>query len=236
MKSAALMAVLGLVAATALAQAPTSGQSSGTKMIYSCMDERGRRLTADRPIAECIAREQRVLNADGSLREIRPPTLTLQERADQEARERHAAQARAAKAEAEQRDRNLLIRYPDEATHQRARESALATVLKAQAQSQQRLVNLDRERASLLAEVAAQPGKLAPPRVKTLLDANEAARSAQLDASTTQTAEIQRIQRWFDAELQLLRRLWAGAPTASPSSGAAEARSAQPVTTESRRP
>jgi hypothetical protein len=35
--------------------------------IYTCIDDKGRRLTSDRPIAECNAREQQILNRDGSV-------------------------------------------------------------------------------------------------------------------------------------------------------------------------
>ena len=56
-------------AAAAWSQAPAQPGSA----IYSCIDDKGRRITADRPIAACIDREQQVLNRDGSLRTILPP-------------------------------------------------------------------------------------------------------------------------------------------------------------------
>src|SRR5438445_11897262 len=64
--------------------------------IYSCIDANGKRLTSDRPIAECSTREQRILNPDGSVRRIVPPTMTAEERADAETRDREAAAARVA--------------------------------------------------------------------------------------------------------------------------------------------
>ncbi|MFO0444535.1 MAG: DUF4124 domain-containing protein, partial [Betaproteobacteria bacterium] len=75
--------------------------------IYTCVDANGRRLTADRPIAECRHKEQQILNRDGSVRGILPPTLTAEERAEKDARDRAAADARAAAADAARRDRNL---------------------------------------------------------------------------------------------------------------------------------
>ena len=53
----------------------------GSGVIYTCTDDKGRRITSDRPIADCVAKEQRVLNKDGSLRAIYPPSLTADERA-----------------------------------------------------------------------------------------------------------------------------------------------------------
>ena len=44
------------------------------------------------------------------------------------ARTRQEAEARAAQADAARRDRNLLQRYKTEATHQKARETALEPV------------------------------------------------------------------------------------------------------------
>ena len=69
-----LLATLG--ADWARAQAP--GTSGG---IYTCVDRNGRRLTADRPIAECLDREQRELGPSGIVRRQIGPSLTEQERA-----------------------------------------------------------------------------------------------------------------------------------------------------------
>jgi hypothetical protein len=189
--------------------------ASGGKAIYTCVDERGRRLTADRPIPDCNAREQRVLNSDGSLRDIRPPTMTPQERDAQEARERKAAQARAAQADAERRDRNLLQRYPDEAAHDRARQAALETVMGAQAISKNRLAELERERTALMADAARPSGAAPSPAWQRRFDANEAARLAQVEAAKAQDAEAARIHRRFDQELQRLQALWRGTPLGS---------------------
>ena len=60
----------------ALAQPqPSASASPG---IYTCTTADGRRLTSDRPIPACNAQEQRVLNSDGSLQRIHPPSLTAE--------------------------------------------------------------------------------------------------------------------------------------------------------------
>jgi hypothetical protein len=104
------------------------GAAESAAAIYTCTDDLGRKITADRPIASCTGKEQRVLNKDGSLRAVIPPMLTAEERAEKEARERKLAEARAAQADAVRRDRNLLQRYPNEPPHRKAREAALDTV------------------------------------------------------------------------------------------------------------
>jgi hypothetical protein len=55
--------------------------------IYTCVDAAGRKHTSDRPIPECQTREQRVLNSDGSTKNVLGPALTADERATNEARE-----------------------------------------------------------------------------------------------------------------------------------------------------
>jgi hypothetical protein len=196
--------------------------------IYTCIDSKGRRLTADRPIPECTGKEQQVLNHDGSVRNVVPPTLTAEERLAVEARERAAAEARLAQLDAVRRDRNLMARYPNEAAHQRARASALDTVRLAIKSTENRLRDLAQQRKPLLNEAEFYQGKALPPKLKAAMDANDAAMEAQKSSAATQEAELGRINKLYDAELERLRRLWAGAApgrlgTLSASTGTAPA-------------
>jgi hypothetical protein len=200
---------LGLVEGAA-AQAAASAAG-----IYSCTDDKGRRVTADRPIAECATREQKLLNRDGSVRGVRPPTLTAEERTEKEARDRAAAEARAAQADAQRRDRNLMARYPTEAAHNRGREAALDTVRLAIRSTELRLRDLAAERKPLLAEAEFYVGKALPGKLRAAMDANDAATAAQRSSVGNQTAELDRINRLYDAELTRLRALWSGAQAGS---------------------
>lgn len=206
----ALLLAAGVSVGAALAQSapPPAG-------IYTCIDDKGRRLTADRPIAECSAKEQQILNRDGSLRRVIPPTLTAEERAEKEARERADKEAKAAAADAVRRDRNLMARFPNEAAHQRARENALDTVRLAMKATEIRLRGLAAERKPLLDEAEFYQGKPLPPRLRAQIDANDAAVEAQKGATATQQAELERINKLYDVELDRLRRLWGGAPAGS---------------------
>jgi hypothetical protein len=47
------------------------------------------------------------------------------------------------------------------------------------------------------------------------MDANEASVEAQRSSASTQEAELGRINKLYDAELERLRKLWAGAPAGS---------------------
>jgi hypothetical protein len=197
-------AVAALAGARAFAEAPTSG-------IYTCTTPDGRKLTSDRPIPECNSREQRLLNPDGSLRRVVPPTMTAEERAEKEARDHQAEIERLARLDAARRDRNLMARYPDEATHQKAREAAQDTVRIAMHASEERLKSLAAERKPLLDEAEFYRGKPLPPKLKQQLEGNWAATEAQRTAIMNQQAELERINRLYDAELARLKKLWAGA-------------------------
>jgi hypothetical protein len=190
-------------------------QTKSPSGIYTCVDDKGRRYTADRPIVECAGREQQLLNHDGSLRAVLPPTLTADERTEYEARERAAAEARAAQADAVRRDRNLTARYPTEASHDRAREAALDTVRLAKKATEIRLRELTLERKPLREEAEFYQGKTLPPKLKAALDANEASAEALRSASANQDAELARINKLYDAELERLRKLWSGTPAGS---------------------
>ena len=198
--------------------------------IYTCIDANGKRLTSDRPIAECLAREQRLLNPDGSLRRIVPPTPTPEERAEQEARERQAAALRVQQQDAIRRDRNLILRFPNEAVHNKARAAALDDIHAAVQLSEKRIAVLAAERKPLLDESEFYPDGKLPLKLRQQLDANDAASEAQRSLIQNQQAEIVRINMRYDAELERLRKLWRGVPA-----GSMGALSAAPAASAARR-
>jgi hypothetical protein len=217
-----------------LAASPGGSASAASGPIYSCIDASGKKLTSDRPIAECANRDQKLLNADGSVRKVVPPNPTADERAEAEAAERRATAERAAQQDAIRRDRNLMLRFPNEAAHRRAREAALDDVRKAVRNSEERLKLLAAERKPLLDEAEFYPEKQLPTKIRQALDANDAAVEAQRTLVQNQQAEIVRINALFDAELERLKQLWGGAqpgsmgslPAARPASAPAASRKA----------
>ena len=209
-RAAALGAAL-VLGAGAVWTHKAQAQPRSTVGIYTCTDDRGIRRTSDRPIVECIDREQRVLNADGSVKRIVPPTLTAEDRAEREAAERKMAEERAALNDAVRRDRNLKARFPNEVAHQRAREAALEVVRIGMRTSQQRIKELEAERKPLAEEVEFYRGRAMPARLKQRMEANDTSVAAQRDLIQTQEAELLRVNRIYDAELEHLRKLWNGA-------------------------
>jgi hypothetical protein len=202
-------------AAAVLCLAAQAQQAPADRGIYVCDDGHGRKLTSDRLIPECVTREQRVLNRDGSLRRIIPPSLTAEERAQAEAKEKRAAEEREAQKEAVRRDRNLLSRYPNAAAHEKAREAALDDMRLATKNSEQRLRDLAVERKPLAEESEFYKGRALPAKLRQQIDANDTAAAAQRELIANQQAELGRINAMFDAELARLKKLWAGAPPGS---------------------
>lgn len=206
--------VIGLQAWALGAWAQTAAPVSPAE-IYVCTDEQGRRITSDRSIRECIDRPQRVLNPDGSLRGVKPPSPTAEERAAREARDRKEAAEAAARTEAVRRDRFLMSRYRNEEAYREARESALDPVRLTMDLTESRLTQLKRERRSLEEEARAPRNREQAAALKLQLDANDAATAAQRENTLSQKVELDRINRIYDIELERLKRLWAGQPPGS---------------------
>lgn len=207
---APLLTLAALAPLGAAAQVP-----SNAGFVFTCVANGGRTITADRPIAECMDREQRVLRRDGSLDRIILPPLTAEQRAEKDARARAAAEEKRVLAEAVRRDRNLLQRYPDQAAHDKARESALRASTEAMAMSERRLAELAAERKPLAAEAEFYKGKQLPPKLRQQFNANDGATEAQRAALQNLKAEAARVNALYDAEAERLRRLWAGAAPGS---------------------
>ena len=198
-----LLATLG--ADWARAQAP--GTSGG---IYTCVDRNGRRLTDDRPIAECLDREQRELGPSGIVRRQIGPSLTEQERAAQEAQRRKEAEARARELEERRRERALTARYPDKATHDVERAAAIQLVDDVTATAEKRLVELAQQRKAFDVEMEfykKDPNK-APMTLRRKIAENEESIAEQQRFIAGQDQEKRRVHQRFDVELAQLRKLW----------------------------
>lgn len=181
--------------------------------IYTCIDSQGRRLTADRPIRECIDREQKELNASGTVRRKIGPSLTAEERAAQEEKARKAAAESNRIEEEKKRERALLTRYPDRAAHDKERLDALARVDEAIVTARKNVDDLQLGRKRLEAELefyARDPSKV-PPKLKRQVEENQHHTEAQKRFIANQDGEKKRINTQFDEELVKLKQLWAQA-------------------------
>src|SRR3569832_1234255 len=101
-----------LVAAAVWAALAPAAQAQVQK-IYTCVDAKGRRITADRPIVDCLDREQAELSPTGQVVRKIGPAPTAVERAAAEEKARREIEERNRIVEEKRRDRALLSRYPD---------------------------------------------------------------------------------------------------------------------------
>jgi hypothetical protein len=190
-------------------------QTSG---VYTCIDAKGRKLTADRPIPECTDREQKILNPSGTVKAKVGPTLTAQERADLEAKEKREMEERNRTADEKRRDRALLIRYPNKAIHDQERQEAMMQIGVVIQAARNRLDELIKQREAVDGEMEfykSDPNK-APAYVRRQQEENIQSQAVQRRFIGEQENEIKRVNARFEDELVRLRQLWA---TISPTAG-----------------
>ena len=207
--------------------------------IYTCVDGKGRKITADRPIAECLDRTQQELSRSGLVKRQVGPTLTAQERAAQEEKDKLAAEIRAREAEEKRRDRALLLRYPSRAVHDQERVTALAQVDEVIKAASKRTVELAEQRKSLNSELEfyVKDPKKAPASLMRRLEENDHSAQVQRKFIADQDLEKKRVNQRFDEELVKLKQLWAmaGVP-AVPATAVVGAKSAAAGKSEAKKP
>ena len=200
--------------------------AAGDNNVYTCVDAKGHRLTSDRPIIECIDREQQVIGPTGQVIRTIGPSLTADEYRAQEDKQRKVREERQRQLEEKRRDRALVTRYPDRDTHDRERQKALAVVDGVIATARTHLAELHAQRAKLDTELEFYGSDLdrAPPGLKNEFIQNDRDVAAQERFIAGQEDEKRRINTNFDDELARLRTLWAAAPV-PPLTAAAPTRS-----------
>jgi hypothetical protein len=195
--------MVGLAGAVSAQNAPVQG-------IYTCVDAQGRKLTSDRPIPECIDREQKLLNPSGTVKQKIGPTLTAAERAAQEAKEKQELEERNRIAEEHRRDKALLSRYPNRAAHDKERNEALAQISAVSNAASTRLNELAAQRRKLDDEMEfyKKDPKKAPEYLRRQVEENTQSTAVQKRFIADQDDEVRRVNGRFDEELTRLRQLW----------------------------
>lgn len=200
---------LARIAAPAWLLAATAGAfAQGT--IYTCVDSKGRRLTSDRPIAECMDRPQKELNPSGTVRRVLTPTLTAEERAAAEAKARHEQEEQQRVEEEKRRDKVLAARYPDRAAHDKERAAALRQTDDAIAAGQKRTADLEAQQKKLAAEAGfykSDPSRM-PAALKRSVEENQQQIAAQKRLLADLQEQRKRINGRFDEELARLAKAW----------------------------
>jgi Domain of unknown function (DUF4124) len=202
-----LLLVAGIFAPAAFAQ------------IYTCIDASGRKITSDRPIHECLSKDQKELNPSGTVKRVVKPVMTAEEQrvADQKIKDELEEKARL--EEERRKNRALLSRYPNRAVHDKERATALAQVDDVIQAAQKRIGELADQRKDINAELEfykKDPTK-APASLRRQIDDNEKSVAVQKRFISDQDDEKKRANLRFDEELDRLKKLWAqaAAPTAA---------------------
>ena len=178
--------------------------------IYTCIDGKGRKITSDRQIAECTDRAQQEITPSGTVKRVLPATLTAQDRAAQDEKERRVAELRLIEAEEKRRDRALLLRYPSRAVHDKERELALAQVddvVRALSKRSQELAGQRRLINTELEFYKKDFGK-APLPLKRRLEENDSNTAMQKQFIAEQDVEKKRLNARFDEDAVKLKQLW----------------------------
>ena len=233
---ASFVRAAALAALLAGAVAPVGAQG-----IYTCVDAKGRRLTADRPIVECLDREQTELSSGGLPRRKIAPMATAAERVAEEEKARVLEEERIRVNEEKKRERALVNRYPNRGVHNNERAEALALVDSVTGAAQRRTKELLLQRKFLEGELEfyqSNPSRM-PTKLRRQVDEVEAQLAAQQRFLADQDVEKVRVNARFDEELSRLTVLWvkesaaptiaaraASAPAAKPASAAKAAKAA----------
>lgn len=174
--------------------------------IFICNTASGGTVTVDHASTDCLTYGGKELNPDGSLRR---PILTAhqQQAADAAAAQQRAAQARAERAQREQRA--LLTRYPDRARLDEAEAGDLRTPLGLVASAQKRLEALAVEQASLKREAQFYPNGRYPADLRSRFESNALLAHQEQRVIAQQRQEARRVRSQYAALLRRMQALWA---------------------------
>ena len=199
------------IATSAITAVAVFFQSAATaQTFFSCTDEQGRQIRSDRPIAECVDRNQNELSSTGMVRKIRGPTLTVHERNALDEKEKIAADVNARVNEEKRLSRALLLRYPSRAVHDKERGLALTSLAEKNQALQKIISTLNEQRKKLDKEFEfyAQDKSKAPIALKHQLENVESSLTLQKRYLSEQELERTRINSRFDLELTKLTPQW----------------------------
>lgn len=193
--------------------------------IYTCVDAGGKKITSDRPIPECAEREQKELNSSGTVKRTVKPVMTAEEQRLFDNKQRAENEERSRIAEEKRKDRALLTRYPNRASHDQERTEALTQVDDVMRAATKRIGELGTQRKEVDAQLEfykKDPSK-APPSLRRQVDDNNNSVAVQKRFVIDQEGEKKRINTRFDDELVKLKTLWQ-LTAAVPSKAAASAK------------
>lgn len=191
-----LRRVGALAASCAILCAATAAQGQ----MYLCTTGSGQMFTGDYIPAICRNREIRVLNPDGSVREIIPAPLTPEQKRAQAAAAEARRQRHEARIRQERRDRALLGTYSSVADIEAARQQSVAGLKATIQRANAAVAQYQRERKRLDEDREFYLHHPMPARLKEEFEDNRILLLQQQQVRDRAQSEIQRVNRQFDAD------------------------------------
>ena len=178
--------------------------------MYICTTGSGQMFTGDYIPTACRNHEIRVLNPDGSVREIIPAPLTSEQRKAQEAADEARRKKEQARLQQERRDRALFATYSSVGDIEAARRQTLtglrATIQRADAA----IAQYQRERKRLDEDAEFYLHHPMPARLTEEFQDNRILLRQQRQVRDQAQAEVQRVNQQFDADRQRYIELQGG--------------------------
>jgi len=192
-----------LALALALGASAVRAQTSNTarpQLSYTCVTKSGHNVRGDLPPPECKDRDVRVLNPDGSLKEIIPAPLTPEQRKKHREEEQVQRQEEEKERAQAQKDRSLLETYGSVEEIDSARDRAIYGRQGLINRAEQRLKQYERERKRLDDEAEFYAKREMPADLKQAYESNAALTKQQEKIRTDAQHEIEQIKERFAAE------------------------------------
>jgi hypothetical protein len=181
--------------------------------IYSCKDPSGKIITSDRPIPECARSDMRVMNPDGSTKQVIPAPMNAEQRARAEQEQKRADDARRAEQEQKRKDRALLQAYKTEQDLVDTYIRQLSAPVEAVKASHVRIKNLRQDLDRILQEAEFYKGKTWPVQLRRKLSEVTAGIESEKRAIAERSDDIARLNEKFTEDRQRYRVLVAKAAT-----------------------
>lgn len=184
---------------------------------FCCTDERNQRRCGDVVPDACRGRAYTEYNEAGvQVRKVAAP-LTEAEQAAKDAEEKKKQMAADAAAQQQRADQALLSTYADENDLNTARDRAVGEVERSLKAAETNLVELNKTKAGLQAEVAALKGKPVPYQLKRKIERNQTTINDQQTVFDLKKKELEETQAKFEGFRKRLREL-KGEGAAAPAS------------------
>ena len=189
--------------------------------MYICTTGSGQMFTGDYIPAACRNHEIRVLNPDGSVREIIPAPLTPEQKKAQEAADEARRKQEEARLRRERKDRALLTTYTSVGDIEAARRQTLAGLQATIQRADAAIAQYERERKRLDEDAEFYLHHPTPARLQEEFQDNRILLRQQRQVRDRAQAEIERVNQQFDADRQRYIELQGGSAAAADPAGSA---------------